>query len=127
MLSPIIIFGQKDISNNLAKYMQAQVEVNHFSGTVLVTKNGTVLLKKSYGLADYEWNIKNTIETKFQLASVTKQFTATAILLLVEKGKLSLDDHLSKFFQITQNLIVLRSICYYLILRGLLWALKNWH
>jgi CubicO group peptidase (beta-lactamase class C family) len=98
MLFPISIFGQKDISTNLAKYMQAQVEVNDFSGTVLVTKNGSVLLKKSYGLADYEWNIKNTIDTKFQLASVTKQFTATAILLLVEKGKLSLNDHLSKFF-----------------------------
>ncbi len=98
MLFPILIFGQKNVSTNLAKYMQAQVEVNNFSGTVLVTKNGSVLLKKAYGLADYEWNIKNTIDTKFQLASVTKQFTATAILQLVEKGKLSLNDPLSKFF-----------------------------
>ena len=78
--------------------MQAQVDVNNFSGIVLVTKNGSVLLKKAYGLADYEWNIKNTVDTKFQLASVTKQFTASAILLLVEKGKLSLNNHLSKFF-----------------------------
>ncbi|WP_430401618.1 serine hydrolase [Fluviicola sp.] len=95
---PAIIFGQKNSSTNLAKYMQAQVDVNHFSGTVLVTKNGSVLLKKAYGFADCEWNIKNTIDTKFQLASVTKQFTAAAILLLVERGKLSLNDHLSKFF-----------------------------
>ncbi|WP_225875119.1 serine hydrolase domain-containing protein [Flavobacterium bernardetii] len=78
--------------------MQAQVEVNNFSGTVLITKNGSVLLKKAYGLADYEWDIKNTIDTKFQLASVTKQFTATAILQLVEEGKLSLNDKLSNFF-----------------------------
>jgi len=77
--------------------MQAQVEINNFSGTVLVSKNGRILLKKAYGLADYEWNIKNTIDTKFQLASVTKQFTATAILLLIERGKLSLDDKLSTF------------------------------
>lgn len=98
ILFPALIFGQKNISTNLAKYMQAQVEVNNFSGTVLITKNGSVLLKKAYGLADYEWNIKNTVDTKFQLASVTKQFTATAILQLVEKGKLSLNDHLSKFF-----------------------------
>ncbi|WP_079242345.1 serine hydrolase domain-containing protein [Chryseobacterium indologenes] len=97
LLFPILIFGQKDVSANLAKYMQAQVEINNFSGAVLVSKNGQVLLKKAYGLADYEWNIKNTIDTKFQLASVTKQFTATAILLLIEKGKLSLDDKLSKF------------------------------
>lgn len=95
---PAIIFGQKNSSTNLAKYMQAQVDVNHFSGTVLVTKNGSVLLKKAYGFADCEWNIKNTVDTKFQLASVTKQFTAAAILLLVEKGKLSLNDHLSQFF-----------------------------
>lgn len=98
VLLPTIIFGQKDIATNLAKFMQAQVDINNFSGTVIVTKNGTVLLKKAYGLADYEWNIKNTVDTKFQLASVTKQFTATAILQLVEQGKLSLDDKLSKFF-----------------------------
>lgn len=98
ILFPILIFGQKNVATNLAKYMQAQVEVNNFSGTVLVTKNGSVLLKKAYGLADYEWNIKNTVDTKFQLASVTKQFTAAAILQLAEKGKLSLNDHLSKFF-----------------------------
>jgi len=97
LLFPILIFGQKNVSENLAKYMQAQVEINNFSGTVLVSKNGRILLKKAYGLADYEWNIKNTIDTKFQLASVTKQFTATAILLLIERGKLSLDDKLSTF------------------------------
>ncbi len=98
MLFPTFLFGQKTISDKLAKYMQAQVDVNHFSGTVIVTKNGSVLLKQSYGLADYEWNVKNTIDTKFQLASVTKQFTAAAILQLVEKGKLSLNDKLSLFF-----------------------------
>lgn len=97
LLFPILIFGQKNVSANLAKYMQAQVEINNFSGAVLVTKDGHVLLKKAYGLADYEWNIKNTIDTKFQLASVTKQFTAAAILLLVERGKLSLNDKLNKF------------------------------
>jgi len=98
LLFPKILLGQKDISKNLAKYMQAQFDINHFSGTIIVTKNGSVLLKKAYGMADYEWNIKNTIDTKFQLASVTKQFTATAILQLVEKNKLSLDDKLSQFF-----------------------------
>lgn len=91
-------YSQKALTEKLAHYMQAQVEVNNFSGTVLVSQNGSVLLKKAYGLADYEWGIKNTVDTKFQLASVTKQFTATAILLLVEKGKLSLQDPLNTFF-----------------------------
>ncbi|MNU59378.1 Penicillin-binding protein 4* [compost metagenome] len=78
--------------------MQAQVDVNDFSGTVLVTKNDSVLLKQSYGLADYEWNVQNTIDTKFSLASVSKQFTAAAILQLVDRKQLSLDDQLNLFF-----------------------------
>lgn len=98
LIFPTLIFGQKNVSTKLAKYMQAQVDVNNFSGTVLVTKNDTVLLKKAYGFADFEWNIKNTIDTKFQLASVTKQFTAAAILQLVDKKQLLLDDKLNKFF-----------------------------
>lgn len=98
LLFPIFIFGQKDVSSNLVKYMQAQAEVNNFSGTVLVTRNDTVLLKQAYGLADYEWYIKNTIDTKYSLASVSKQFTAAAILQLVDKKKLSLADKLNMFF-----------------------------
>ncbi len=78
--------------------MQAHVEVNHFSGTVLVIRNDTVLLRKAYGLADCEWNINNTIDTKYSLASVSKQFTAAAILQLVEKKQLSLTDKLTTFF-----------------------------
>jgi len=84
--------------SKLESYMDAQASINDFSGTVLITKNDSVLLKKSFGLADYEWNIKNTIDTKYSLASVTKQFTATAILQLVDKKQLSLTDKLNKFF-----------------------------
>lgn len=98
LLFPTFIFGQKNISTNLAKYMQAQAEVNNFSGTVLVTRNNKVLLKQAYGLADYEWNVKNTIDTKYSLASVSKQFTAVTILQLVEKKHLSLDSKLTEFF-----------------------------
>lgn len=98
ILLPTVLFGQKNVSTNLAKYMQAQVEVNNFSGAVIVTRNDTVLLKQAYGIADYEWNIKNTVDTKFSLASVSKQFTAAAILQLVDKKQLSIDDKLIKFF-----------------------------
>ncbi|MDF2851529.1 MAG: serine hydrolase [Sphingobacterium multivorum] len=98
MFCPIFLVAQEKTSAKLATYMQAQADVNNFSGTVLVTKNGAILLKKAYGLADYEWRIKNTIDTKFQLASVTKQFTAAAILQLVDSGRLSLNDKLSEFF-----------------------------
>lgn len=67
MLCPVFLVAQEKTSAKLAAYMQAQADVNNFSGTVLVMKNGAILLKKAYGLADYEWNIKNTLDTKFQL------------------------------------------------------------
>lgn len=98
VLFPILIWGQKNTQSNLAKYMQAQADVNNFSGTVLVKINDAVLFKQAYGLADYEWNIKNTIDTKFSLASVSKQFTAAAILQLVDKKQLALTDKLNVFF-----------------------------
>lgn len=91
-------YSQKDISTKLEQYMDAQFAINDFSGTVLVSKNDSVLFKKAYGFADYEWKVKNVIDSKFSLASVSKQFTAVAILQLVENKKLSLEDPLSKYF-----------------------------
>lgn len=83
--------------SKLESYMDAQASINDFSGTVLITKNDSVLLKKAYGFADYEWKTPNAIDTKFSLASVSKQFTAVAILQLVENGKISLEDKLVKY------------------------------
>ncbi|HET6784242.1 MAG TPA: serine hydrolase domain-containing protein, partial [Pseudoxanthomonas sp.] len=60
--------------------------------SVLVLRDGVPLLRKSYGLADREARIAATPATNYRLASVTKQFTAAAIMLLVEEGRLSLDD-----------------------------------
>ena len=91
-------YSQKDISTKLEQYMDAQFAINDFSGTVLVSKNDSVLFKKAYGFADYEWKVKNVIDSKFSLASVSKQFTAVAILQLAENNKLSLEDPLSKYF-----------------------------
>src|SRR4051794_28943843 len=59
-----------------------------FMGSVLVARGNQVLLSKSYGFANLEWNIPNSPTTKFALASVTKQFTAASILMLEERGKL---------------------------------------
>jgi CubicO group peptidase (beta-lactamase class C family) len=77
--------------------MKAQEEINHFSGAVLIARNDSILLKNGYGLANREWNIPNTVNTKFQIASNTKQFTAACILQLEEQGKLSLNDTLGKY------------------------------
>lgn len=62
-----------------------------FMGAVLVARDDVVLFDKGYGAANLEWNIPNDGATKFRLGSVTKQFTAVAILLLQDRGKLTLD------------------------------------
>ncbi|WP_256387079.1 serine hydrolase [Flavobacterium sp. 140616W15] len=64
---------------------------DQFTGTALVTENGQIIYKKGFGLANMEWKIPNQPNTKFRLGSITKQFTALAILQLVEQGKLKLD------------------------------------
>jgi CubicO group peptidase (beta-lactamase class C family) len=64
---------------------------------VLVVKDGKILFEKAYGLADVERAIPVTTETKFNIASITKPFTAAAILRLQEEGRLSLDDPVSKY------------------------------
>ena len=67
-----------------------------FSGSVLVAKEGKVLMHKGYGLADQKQKIPNTTETVFDIASLTKQFTAAAILKLEVMGKLKTGDKISK-------------------------------
>src|SRR5687768_9175716 len=63
-------------------------EAKTFMGTVLVARDGQVLVSRAYGFANLEWRIPNTPATKFRLGSITKQFTAASILLLEERGKL---------------------------------------
>src|SRR5450432_2777189 len=79
-------------------YISGLPSSQHFRGNVLVEQNGKVLLRKSYGLADESWKIPNTVDSRFEIASVTKQFTAVAILQLAEAGRLSIQDPISKFY-----------------------------
>ncbi len=62
-----------------------------FMGVVLVSREERILFERAYGSADLEWNIPNTIDGKFRIGSISKQFTATSILLLAEEKKLELD------------------------------------
>jgi CubicO group peptidase (beta-lactamase class C family) len=77
--------------------IQAYVHNGDFSGSALVARDGRILFQKSYGMANHEWGIPNSEKTKFHVASVTKTFTAAAILQLERAGKLKLDDPLSKY------------------------------
>lgn len=65
--------------------------------SVLVVRDGAVVVRRSYGMADLEHNIAATPETNYRLASMTKQFTAASILLLEHDGKLALDDPITKY------------------------------
>ena len=67
------------------------------SASLLVIRDGQPIVRRAYGLADVDNNIPATPATNYRLASVTKQFTATAILRLVEEGKLSLDDRVRQW------------------------------
>ena len=77
--------------------VRADADTGGFMGAVLVAKDGKVLLDKGYGSANLEWQIANDGDTKFRLGSLTKQFTAVAILLLQERGKLRLDAPLKTY------------------------------
>ena len=68
-----------------------------FNGSALVAQNGKVIYKGAFGMANMEWGIPNTPDTKFRLGSITKQFTATLALQLVEQGKIKLDGKITDY------------------------------
>ena len=70
--------------------------LNRLNGVVLVAKKGEKFLSKGYGSARMEWNIPNSPEAKYLLASVSKTFTATVIIKLIDQGKFHLDTKLTK-------------------------------
>lgn len=76
-------------------YVQARMREQHVPGLALaVIRNGHVVKEKGYGLADVERGVPVTTDTVFEIGSITKQFTATAIMMLVEQGKIRLDDRI---------------------------------
>lgn len=88
----------QDLARRADEYINRYVKNNQFSGAVLVARGGKVVLSKGYGMANYELDVANVAQTKFRLGSITKQFTAMAILQLQEKGLLSVDDPVTKYF-----------------------------
>src|SRR5271169_5746687 len=84
-------------NSRLDQVVQTYVADKTFMGSVLVARGDQILLSKGYGSANLEWDIPNSPATKFRLGSVTKQFTATSILLLEERGKPKTDDPVKKY------------------------------
>jgi CubicO group peptidase (beta-lactamase class C family) len=84
------------VASKLDEYLNAATKQG-FIGSVLVARDGKVIFSKGYGMANIEWDIPNTPQTIFRLGSITKQFTAASILLLQERGKLSVQDPIRRW------------------------------
>jgi CubicO group peptidase (beta-lactamase class C family) len=87
----------EELAQRIDTYLNASAE-NGFSGAVLVARKGEIVLSKGYGFADREKKLPVTPATVFNIGSITKQFTAAAILRLVEQEKLKVTDTLEVFF-----------------------------
>lgn len=89
------IFTGKDWKAKLDQYLDRQSAVDQFSGVVLVVSDEKPLYAKAFGYADKSAGLPNTMQTKFNYASIGKMFTAVAIAQLVEKNLLSFEDSLN--------------------------------
>lgn len=81
----------------VSTYMDELAVNGYFSGSILVGYKGEKLINQGYGYACHQYDVKNTRCTKFKIGSLTKAFTAMAVLQLEEQGKISLTDSLSKY------------------------------
>ena len=92
------LFSQDSTRYKIDELLKAYQQLGKFNGSVLVAEQGKILLEKGYGFKNFSDSSLNDPNTIFQIASVTKQFTATVILKLIELKKLALTDKLSKFY-----------------------------
>jgi len=98
MDTSILKYDPANADKRIDAFMQDLHDHHGFNGNVLVAKHGKILYENAIGWADYLHKKKLTINSQFELASVTKTMTSTAILLLMEQGKLKLDQDVKAFF-----------------------------
>jgi CubicO group peptidase (beta-lactamase class C family) len=81
----------------LDEIMRSHAAAQDFSGSVLVARDGRILYQHAFGYANLEWKIPNDLQTKFEIGSMTKQFTALLVLQFVNEGRIKLDGHISDY------------------------------
>ena len=91
----LVQFGA--FTEEMAAYLQAHYETGRFMGTAIVMQNGETVFAQSYGMASLEHQVPNTSQTKFRIGSITKQFTAAAILQLQDRGQLDVQAPISTY------------------------------
>jgi CubicO group peptidase (beta-lactamase class C family) len=84
------------LTSNIETYLSPFVESGNFTGAVLVARKGQILFRRAYGMANYELRASNSPSTRFHVASVSKPFTAIAILQLEEQGRLNVSDPVAR-------------------------------
>lgn len=85
-----------EIAARADEYLNAMEQIGRFSGATLLARNGAVMYRGARGLADREHGVPNSVHSRFRIASISKQFTAMAILILAEQGKLDVGDPIRK-------------------------------
>ncbi|RKN86245.1 serine hydrolase domain-containing protein [Paenibacillus ginsengarvi] len=88
---------RETLRSRMDEYLRAYEQLDYFSGSVLVAHDGEIVLNEGYGMANREHEVKNTRDTIFRLGSVSKSFTAAAIILLHEQGVLNTDQPISRY------------------------------
>jgi D-alanyl-D-alanine carboxypeptidase len=96
-MASVVLAQNSSSAAAIDDYIEPYVRSANFAGQVLVEKNGRVIFEKAYGYADREHHVANNVATQFHIASMSMQFTAAAILRLVDSGSISLDDHVGDF------------------------------
>ncbi|HEV7838988.1 MAG TPA: serine hydrolase domain-containing protein, partial [Gemmatimonadaceae bacterium] len=102
--------SESAVVKDLEDYVMRMVATDQFSGAVLIAKNGKPLLRRAFGLASREFGVPNKVDTKFNLASMNKMFTAVAIAQLVQEGRMAFSDTLYKLLPDYPNKVVARKI-----------------
>jgi len=95
--APAARLTEQEAARELEAFLRKLSEADVFSGSVLLAKDGKVIFAGAYGEANKDFRAPNRLDTKFNLGSMNKMFTAVAVAQLAEQGKLSFEDPLSKF------------------------------
>ena len=91
------ISNRGEIEKSIDSFLRPYIDTRSFSGVVFLAEGNKIIINRGYGMAVYEHSVKNSGDTKFQIGSLSKSFTAAAISLLVQNGQLGFDDHVKRF------------------------------
>jgi CubicO group peptidase (beta-lactamase class C family) len=109
-LLPAVKLTDAQVCERVDALVTKLIDADQFSGAILVARGTTTVYQRAAGLANRQWNVPNRVDTKFNLASIGKMFTAVAVAQLVEQGKLSYDDTVGKVLPDYPNADVARRV-----------------